>query len=648
LKGATKGAEIAGTVRDVATNMPAISNEISMLDAVDVPIIVIGRDLRVARINRAATTALGLTGSDIGQDLASTLAGMKNIDELCAEVIADGAPRRHETRDGDRCFLLRIAPYTGSDGQIVGALLTFTNVTAFRASIDQAIYEREYTKAILNTVVDPLVVLDAKLRVRAANRAFYTKFGVSRDETQGVSIRKLGNTDWEASEVWKSIETTLSDHTEFQAVEIDREFPSMGRRTVVVDARPLEREGDALMLLAFQDITERKQAEQALRESEKRYRTLFNVAPVAVYSCDASGVIRQYNTRATELWGREPKPGDSEERFCGSFKLYRTDGSFMPHEQCPVADVLTGRVPGTRDAEVFIERPDGSRITAIVNIAPLTDDRGQIIGAINCLYDVTERKLAHEKLEQRVRERTAELESSQQDLHALSAQLMRIQDEEGRRIARELHDSAGQIITALGINLGRLGQQVRQTPSLAKGVEDSQDLVQQLNKEIRTMSYLLHPPLLDETGLEEAVRWYIEGVMERSGLHIDLSITESFGRLPGEMELALFRIIQECLTNVHRHSGSKNAAIRISRETESVSLEIEDEGKGISPEKLAGIQGRSSGVGITGIRERARHFGGVVDIQSSGRGTKILVNLPVSKTANSEPESALEQTKAAG
>jgi two-component system NarL family sensor kinase len=106
--------------------------------------------------------------------------------------------------------------------------------------------------------------------------------------------------------------------------------------------------------------------------------------------------------------------------------------------------------------------------------------------------------------------------------------------------------------------------------------------------------------------------------------------------------------MQECLTNVHRHSGSKNAAIRISRGADSVSLEIEDEGKGISPEKLAGIQGRSSGVGITGIRERVRHFGGVVDIQSSGRGTKILVNLPVSKTANSEPASAVEQTKAAG
>jgi signal transduction histidine kinase/ActR/RegA family two-component response regulator len=133
---------------------------------------------------------------------------------------------------------------------------------------------------------------------------------------------------------------------------------------------------------------------QSVRDNqgEERYRTLFNLAPIAVYSCDASGVIRDYNNRAAELWGRKPALGDTDERFCGSFKLYRPDGTFMPHEQCPMGDVLSGKVPGTHDAEVHIERPDGSRVVVIVNIAPLTDERGEIIGAINCFYDITERK----------------------------------------------------------------------------------------------------------------------------------------------------------------------------------------------------------------------------------------------------------------
>jgi PAS domain-containing protein len=148
-----------------------------------------------------------------------------------------------------------------------------------------------------------------------------------------------------------------------------------------------------------------KRAEDALREKEDRYRTLFDLAPVAVYSCDASGVIRDYNNRAAELWGRKPERGDTDERFCGSFKLYRPDGSFMPHEQCPMGDVLTGKIPGTHDAEVHIERPDGSRIIVIVNIAPLKDDRGEITGAINSFYDVTERKRAEEALRESATER---------------------------------------------------------------------------------------------------------------------------------------------------------------------------------------------------------------------------------------------------
>src|SRR6266853_565234 len=139
--------------------------------------------------------------------------------------------------------------------------------------------------------------------------------------------------------------------------------------------------------------------EVALRiQGETDSEKVLNLAPIAVYYCDVSGVIREYNNRAAELWGRKPNVGDTDERFCGSFRLYRPDGSFMPHEQCPMGDVLTGKVPATHDAEVHIERPDGTRIIVIVNIAPLKDDQGEITGAINCFYDVTARKQAEEEL----------------------------------------------------------------------------------------------------------------------------------------------------------------------------------------------------------------------------------------------------------
>ena len=206
----------------------AVPEHMHVLDALDLPVVIVNRDGTITRVNRAAMTVLGLTNSDIGRTAGRVLAGVDGVDAACAQVIADGATCRLEMRAGDRHFLIRIAPFVGADHDIVGAALTATNVTAFRASIDQAIYEREYTKAILNTTIDPLVVLDMNLCVQTANRAFYAMFGFSRDETQGVPINALGNDVWKTSATWESLKRTLSEDTEFGTVEMERDFPVIG------------------------------------------------------------------------------------------------------------------------------------------------------------------------------------------------------------------------------------------------------------------------------------------------------------------------------------------------------------------------------------------------------------------------------------
>jgi PAS domain S-box-containing protein len=239
-----------------------------------------------------------------------------------------------------------------------------------------------------------------------------------------------------------------------------------------------------------------------------------------------------------------------------------------------------------------------------------------------------------ERLDLEVRARTRELELRHQQviegserLRDLSRRMMRVQDEERRHIARELHDSAGQVLAVLGMKMGELAQQVR--AELRPAAQENLQLVQQLTQELRTMSYLLHPPLLDEIGLTAALNWYVQGVVERSQIEIALSISENLGRLSSDLELILFRLVQESLTNVHRHSGSKTATIRLTREPSSVTLEVQDQGHGISAEKLAEIQTQGSGVGIQGMRERVRQFHGEMTIESNGEGTRILVVVPV-------------------
>jgi PAS domain S-box-containing protein len=230
------------------------------------------RDCKVARFNRAAAETLGATRSDVGRPTCAmqALKDIPDLDKTCLHVMADEVPVRFEMRSGDRWFLVRVAPYTGDDAQVRGAVLTFTNITAFRASLGQAIYEREYTKTILNAITDPLVVLDDRMQIQTANRAFYDWFGVCREQSKDLPLTSLGDDDWKASKLWSALQATLRGSHEFETMELERDFATLGRRIVLLDARHLIRDSAALILLSFRDITKRKQAEASLREVDRR------------------------------------------------------------------------------------------------------------------------------------------------------------------------------------------------------------------------------------------------------------------------------------------------------------------------------------------------------------------------------------------
>jgi signal transduction histidine kinase len=262
---------------------------------------------------------------------------------------------------------------------------------------------------------------------------------------------------------------------------------------------------------------------------------------------------------------------------------------------------------------------------------------------------------AHDELEQRVNERTHELslalarleaevavrEQAEAQLRHLSLRLMTLQDEERRRIARELHDTAGQALAAMKMSTALIRQNNLTHPDLTGLLDDLDALTDEALQEVRTTSYLLHPPLLDESGICSAARWFAEGFARRSGIEVHCDIQEEMERPSRECELVLFRILQEGLTNVHRHSAASAATVRLARDAGQFHLEVGDNGKGIPQERLRQISSsvNTTGVGIAGMRERVRELGGSIDIQSDETGTTIYALLPVEESSNASEAS---------
>lgn len=239
------------------------------------------------------------------------------------------------------------------------------------------------------------------------------------------------------------------------------------------------------------------------------------------------------------------------------------------------------------------------------------------------------------ELELKVQERTVELGALNQSLRDLSARLLQLQDEERRRIARELHDSVGQLLAGLTMNLSTARADIDRLTKTAITLADSEALVREMSQEVRTISHLLHPPLLDEAGLASAVHWYVEGFAQRSKINVDLDLPRDLARFSPELETAVFRVVQECLTNIHRHSGSSVAKIRLLHLEGQVLIEVEDKGDGIPIDKREEmLSGGTPGVGIRGMRERIRQLGGTLEISSSGTGTRIVARLPAIATSS--------------
>jgi signal transduction histidine kinase len=272
---------------------------------------------------------------------------------------------------------------------------------------------------------------------------------------------------------------------------------------------------------------------------------------------------------------------------------------------------------------------DAEDVRIMTSLAEFTTSALLMIQLLNA--EQSARRNAETRLEDTVialREQVAERTRTEENLRQLTGRLVQLRDDERRRLARELHDSVGQLLAAMSMNQANVLADKQLSPMVASAVSENAALLAQVSTEIRTISHLLHPPLLDEVGLAFGIRGYLEGFAERSRMKVDLELADDFGRLPLALETAIFRIVQECLTNIHRHSESATAKIRVTRSSKHICLEVADKGKGMPPEKLWEIEMGTSGVGLRGMRERIRLFGGSLEIHSDSTGTTVTARFP--------------------
>jgi PAS domain S-box-containing protein len=577
------------------------------IDALDEWLHVVDRDLRYVYQNKAfrdLCDRLGLESQAIGkriQDVVSFLPA-RVYDEM-RQVIETGRPHSAlETTvvDGRTYYTeARKIPIT-EQGQVSRIITVIRDVTERKLAEEALRESEERFRAVFAISPIGIALTDLTGRIRDANPALSRMLGYPVEELHGMDFMALVHPEDRADS--REIFLGLVGGTR-PRVRVEKRFLRKDGSTGWADTSGnvhRDREGRPLFVIGLvQDVTEQKRAEAALRDSELKYRTLFEAESDALFLIDnEGGRMLEINSAAAALYGY------SRDEM---LRMKNTDLSAQPDETRHATRSGLLRIPLR-----YHRKKDGT-----VFPVEITARHFQWLGRavhLAAIRDITERKRAEDALRD------------------LSHRLLQAQEEERRRIARDLHDSTAQKLAGLIMALGRLEESMAgaadddRTP-IAECLATARDCVQ----EIRSLSHLLHPPLLDELGLEVALDTYAQGFSKRSGIAVTLDVAADLGRLPGDVELALFRIVQEGLGNVLKHAASPEATVRLARDGDRVLLEIRDRGRGIPPDLLDRIRDRqpSPGMGIAGMQERLDPLGGQLEIDSSPKGTTLRAVVPI-------------------
>jgi PAS domain S-box-containing protein len=382
-----------------------------------------------------------------------------------------------------------------------------------------------------------------------------------------------------------------------------------GRRwfSVIVRCLSTRRSRSRLFSILVRDVTGWNQARQRLEKAKTLLTYAERTAQMATWETDLRTGELTFSRHLFDVLGVSDRKSSSVVEL-----LWKVVHSCYSGQK-------NAHASRAADQEVPYLHPDGTNRILQASVIPVPCDGEPPLRFVGMIRDVTEQKTAEREL------RESEM------LHRLSQELMRARDEERRQLARELHESAGQSLAALKMTLGNLRDAVPKRNSSAHShLRSCVDLTNEAVREVRTISYLMHPPMLDEAGLASALRWFAKGFSERSKIHVDVEVSDDFGRQPQNIEMTLFRIIQEALTNIHRYSGSKAARICLARDSGAIRAEVQDDGCGLVHPMQSTGSNHLAGVGIAAMRERVHQLNGTFEIHSAlGCGTTVRVILPL-------------------
>jgi PAS domain S-box-containing protein len=505
----------------------------------------------------------------------------------------------------------------GITGIVIGTLIV-QGAAVLTSSVDRRLaaqtflqrlsdQHKQQSRALIDAIPQQIWSGPADGSLDFCNERWRSYMGLGLEELQGEGWQSMLHPD-DREQVLRAWHESVTNGTPYEQQERHRRADGQ-YRWFLARGMPL-RDADGRIVRWYgtnTDIEDLKRAEDARRQIEEQHRIVVETATEAVVSIDQDSQVLFVNPATTRIFGYE-----SAELIGQSLTMVMPEFLRKLHAAGLQRYLTTGqRHINWQGTELFGLRKNGEEFPVDVSFGEVRKEGRSIFTGF--IRDITERKRFEE------------------ELRRLSGQLLRLQDEERRRIARDLHDSTGQDLVALATTLSQLHASIPSSGrKLRKITSQCQALADRCVREVRTLSYVLHPPMLDEAGLEDALRHYAAGFGERTGIEVELEISPRFGRMTPEAELALFRVVQESLTNIQRHSGSLQAKIRMNRAPRKITLEVSDKGSGI-PRNLRRRDRElhfSLGVGIPSMHERVRLIAGSLDIESSNSGTTVRVTVP--------------------